>query len=109
MNFMRNLFKKVLGFFKPKQKTEKKKIKEEIDEVEWFLTKKILPIMPKVEPRKDGLEYFSVKENPYFAVKVEETAQEYIEQLCDNGMKLDIAEDLQKQPDVDLERDGDVI
>lgn len=103
-----NFFKKLLGFFKPKQRIEKRE-KEEIDDVEWFFSKKIPPIMPKVEPRKDGLEYFSVKENPYFAGKVEETAQEYIEQICDNRMMLDIAEDLKKQPDVDLERDGDVI
>lgn len=103
-----NFFKKLLGFFKPKQRIEKGE-KEEIDDVEWFFSKKIPPIMPKVEPRKDGLEYFSVKENPYFAGKVEEAAQEYIEQISNNKMMLDIAEDLKKQPDVDLERDGDVI
>lgn len=95
MNFMQKFFNRIFGFFKPKRK-------EEIDDVEWFYSKRIQPIMPKVEPRKDGKAVFSIKENPCFAKKTEETIQEYIEQINDNNFALDFLEDLEK---MDLERE----
>ena len=98
MNFMQKFFNRIFGFFKPKRK-------EEIDDVEWFYSKRIQPIMPKVEPRKDGKAVFSIKENPYFAKKTEETIQEYIEQINDNNFALDFLEDLEKNKNMDLERE----